>query len=54
MPDWLFRFRNLVWTAVLAAVLGLSAVIAAFFGVSLEIVASLGIFGLILAVLSPR
>lgn len=54
MPDWLFRLRNLVWSAVLAAVSGLAAVVAAFVGCSLEIVAGLGVFGVIFAILTPK
>ena len=54
MPDWLSSFRNLVWTSVGSAVLGVSSVVLAFAGSDSKIVYSLSALGVSLAVLSIR
>jgi hypothetical protein len=50
----MFRFRNTVWTAVMAVIFGVTAVSLAFAGCSSEIVYSFGVFGLIFATLTPK
>jgi len=54
MPSWFSRMRNLVWTAIAAVVMGAMSVTTAVFGASAEVSISLGIFGVTLAVLTPR
>jgi hypothetical protein len=48
------RFGDVIWTALLSLVSGCAAVVAAIAGASIEIVAGLGLYGVILAILSPR
>ena len=54
MPTFLSQLRNVVWTALFALIAGCISVIAAISGASLEIVAGFGVYGLIMAILSPR
>jgi hypothetical protein len=48
------RFDGVIWTALLSLVSGCAAVVAAIAGASIEIVAGLGLYGIILAILSPK
>jgi hypothetical protein len=48
------RFKNLVWTAVLAVLCAAVAVVSAVIGASAEIVTGFGLAGAILAILTPR
>ena len=54
MPTWFSQLRNLVWTSVLAVVMGVSSVATAIAGGSLELVLSLALFGGILSTLSAK
>ncbi len=54
MPDWMFRLRNMVWTAVMAVAFGAIAVGLALAGCGTEIVCGFGIFGVIFAILTPK
>lgn len=48
------RFKNLVWTAVLAVLCAAVAVVSAVIGANAEIVTGFGLAGVILAILTPR
>jgi hypothetical protein len=50
----MFRFRNMVWTAVLAVTFGAISVGLAIAGCSAEVVGGFGVFGLIFAILTPK
>jgi|688.fasta_scaffold18867_7 hypothetical protein len=54
MQRFFARFGDVIWTALLSLVSGCAALIAAITGASIEIVAGLGLYGIILAILSPR
>jgi hypothetical protein len=53
-PDWVSRLRDVVWTAVVATAAGAMSVAAAAAGASTELVMSLGLYGIILAILTPK
>lgn len=46
--------RNLVWTSVLAVIMGSASVVTALAGGSIEVVISLALFGAILSTLSSK
>jgi hypothetical protein len=48
------NLRDIVWTAIAAVAMGVTSVATAVFGCSLEVSMSAGVFGLILAVLTPK
>jgi hypothetical protein len=54
MRRFFARFGDVIWTALLSLVSGCASIVAAIAGASIEIVAGLGIYGIILAILSPR
>jgi hypothetical protein len=54
MPTWFSQLRNLVWTSVLAVIMGSASVIIAIAGGSIEVVVSLALFGAILSTLSSK
>ncbi len=54
MRKFLARFDGVIWTALLSLLAGSAAFVSAVAGASSEVVISLGLYGLILAILSPK
>ena len=54
MRRFFARFDGVIWTALFAMLFGCASFVTAVAGASIQIVAGLGLYGLILAILSPK
>lgn len=52
MPDLFDRFRDIIWTSVIAVAVAVVAAVTAIGGASIEVVAGLGFVSTTLAILS--
>jgi hypothetical protein len=54
MPNWLSRFRGLVWTSIGAVAMAVLAMAAAVIGLDSQTIQSIGVFSIVLAILAPK